>query len=80
MASQGWVVTGQVSDVPVPTQAGQTIVGVQVYFTTADGNEGSVFIANAHYSVAKVRAAIKRQAALLDEVGQLAEGILSQQG
>lgn len=80
MATDGWIVTGQQSDVPVNTSAGQTIVGVQVYFTTADGNQSSVFVPNSQYSEAKVRSLIEEQANLLDSVGRMASGNLSKSG
>lgn len=68
----GWQVTSQVSDQVVLTNAGQAVTGTYVYFTTGDGNSGSVFIADAHYSAAEVKKAVSARAAVLDEVGRLA--------
>lgn len=69
----GWTVTAQVADQVKVTDAGQTVVGTQVYFVTAEGNRASVFIPDDHYTAANVKKAIAARAAVVDEVGQLAE-------
>lgn len=67
----GWQVTSQVSDQVHITDAGQTVVGVQVYFMTAEGNRSSVFIPDDHYNEAEVRRAIEAKAKIVDSVGAL---------
>lgn len=71
----GWTVTSQLSDQFENTGSGQTVVGVRIYFITGDGNEGSVFIPNNHYTTRNVKERIAAQAALLDEIGSLTEGM-----
>lgn len=78
MPTGGWRITTQVTDQLETTLAGAVLAGVRVYYITGAGNESSVFIANQHYNVANVRKAVAASAALLDEVGQLAEGITGQ--
>lgn len=73
----GWVVTSQVTDQIINTNAGQTVVGTYVYFITGDGNEGSVFVPDVHYSAKTVTAMIEARADVLDEVGRLAHKIAS---
>lgn len=76
MAKLVWQVTGQATDQVINTQSGQTIVGVQVFFITGEGWEGSVFVPQTIYSnKEKVREMIRHAARQLDEVGGLAEGI-----
>lgn len=67
----GWSVTEQVSDQVQVTTAGQTVVGVQVYFITAAGARSSVFIPDDHYNEAEVRRAIEAKAKIVDGVGRL---------
>jgi hypothetical protein len=76
MAESGWRVTDQVTDQVQNTRAGAVVVGVQVYFQTGEGNEGSVFLANQHYNAKNVHKAISAQAKLIDEVGRLEQGTL----
>lgn len=71
MAS-GWTVTAQVTDQVIVTNAGQTVVGTYVYFTTGDGNNGNVFVPDEHYSAKKVRQMVHAKAELIDEIGNLA--------
>lgn len=70
----GWVVTAQLTDQVIVTAAGQAVTGVQIFFITGAGNEGSVFIANNHYTPKVVRPAIHAQAAQIDTIGSLASG------
>lgn len=69
-----WTVTGQVTDQVRVTDAGQTIEGAQVYFTTGEGQTGSVFVPDTQYTEAKVRQMIEHRAAQLDAVFNLASG------
>lgn len=77
MANSGWKITDQVTDQVQNTRAGATVTGVQVYFITGDGNEGSVFVMDQHYNAANVRKAVQAKANLIDEVGALAHGNLA---
>lgn len=70
----GWIVTAQLTDQVIVTAAGQAVTGVQIFFVTGKGNEGSVFIANNHYIPKVVKPAIHAQAALIDTIGELAAG------
>lgn len=74
MASAGWAVTSQLTDQIENTQSGQTLVGVRIFFLTADGNEGSVFVPNVHYAAKHVHALINKQADLIDDIGRLSRG------
>lgn len=76
----GWRITDQVTDQVQNTRAGATVTGVMVYFTTGEGNEGSVFIANQHYNAKHVRSAVQAQANLIDEIGGLSHGSLASAG
>jgi len=68
----GWVVTSQLTDQVIVTAAGQAVTGVQIFFVTGDGNQGSVFIAQNHYGDIKVvTAAIHAEAGQIDTVGKL---------
>lgn len=67
-----WEVTNQAADQVINTQAGQTIVGVIVYFVTGDGNEGSIFVPNSVYpNTATVREMVHKQAVIVDRTGRL---------
>lgn len=77
MANSGWKITDQVTDQVQNTRAGATVTGVQVYFITGDGNEGSVFVMDQHYNAANVRKAVQAKANLIDEVGALGHGNLA---
>lgn len=67
----GWTVTAQLTDQADITQAGRAVIGVQVFFITGDGNEGSVFVANNHYTQKVVEHAIHAAAGMLDTIGKL---------
>lgn len=77
MANSGWKITDQVTDQVKNTRAGATVTGVDVYFITGDGNEGSVFVMDQHYNAANVRKAVQAKANLIDEVGALSHGNLA---
>ena len=70
--SSGWTVTGQVPDQYSAGAAGQPVIGTFVYFTTTEGNPGSVFIPEQHYTTENVRKAIEARATVIDSVGRLA--------
>jgi hypothetical protein len=67
----GWIVTSQLTDQVIVNDAGKAITGVQIFFITGNGNEGSVFIANNHYTPKVVKPAIHAAAAQIDTIGQL---------
>jgi hypothetical protein len=75
MASSGWRVTAQLTDQVENTNAGQTVIGVRVYFETGAGNEGSVFVPNSHYTAKRVRELVHSHANQIDEIGGLTEGL-----
>jgi len=52
-------------------QRGRAMDGIRVFFTTARGNQGSVFLARSLYTVTNARAAVAAQAAVMDQVHQL---------
>lgn len=70
----GWRVTSQLTDQVIITEAGKAVTGVQIFFITGDGNEGSVFVANNHYTTKVVRAAIHASAVQIDTIGVLSSG------
>jgi len=72
-----WQITGQVHDQVVPTDAGQTLTGSYVYFTTGLGENASVFVEDKVYSVDVVKAMVRHKARLVDEVRELSEGVTS---
>lgn len=70
----GYTVTGQVSDQVILTDAGQPVTGTYVYFTTGEGNAGSVFVPdNIYPNRSRVQAMLREKASQMDEVGRLAE-------
>lgn len=71
MAHSGWRVTQQVTDQIINTQAGLTQTGVQVYYATGEGNEGSVFVPNQQYKEHVVRGMLEAGATLLDTIGKM---------
>ena len=77
MAHSGWKVTAQLTDQVETTTAGNTVIGTRVYFITGNGNEGSVFVPNQHYTAKNVHLRVKAAAVLLDEVGDLADNFPS---
>lgn len=70
----GWRVTSQLYDQVSINAAGLAITGVQIFFITGDGNEGSVFVAQNHYNEKVVKPAINAAAGLLDTIGALGSG------
>lgn len=77
MTYSGYQVTSQASGQVQVTQAGQVVTGVQVYFTTGDGNTDSVFVPDEHYNVDNVRKMVTARATLVDTIGGLSDGLPS---
>lgn len=72
LQGRGWIVTAQVTDQVIVTDAGQTDTGVQIYFTTGEGNSGSVFVSYRHYGDRQhVKGVIHAMAHLIDDIGKL---------
>lgn len=70
----GWTVTAQLTDQVIITDAGRAVTGVQIFFITGDGNEGSIFVADNHYTVKTVKPMLDAKAALIDTIGSQASG------
>lgn len=71
-AGVGWFVTRQEPDQVSFAAPGDPQYGVNVFFTTAAGNNGSVFVPNARYHDVKgIHAAIEHAARLADSVSRL---------
>lgn len=69
-----WMVTAQAGNQIQNTQAGQTVVGVIIYFVTGKGEESSVFVPDNIYSnVKRVHDIIHTQAELVDRIGSLVQ-------
>ena len=69
----GWVVTRQDPDQVSFTTPGDPVYGVNVFFQTAQGNSGVIFVPNSQYSSVKtIHAALARAARLADQVSNLA--------
>lgn len=65
-----WVVTGQKEDFQTDSN-GRPTNGVLVYFRTAQGHNGSVFVPLAEYNAGRVQQLIRQKAAVMDQVGNL---------
>lgn len=65
-----WAVTSQSQRTKVMDN-NNLVDGYDVYFTTAGGHAGSVFVPMARYTTDNVAAAVAAQAELLDAVGNL---------
>ena len=74
----GWAVTSQAPDQVIVSDSGQVQTGTQVYFATENGNTGSVFVPDQHYTVKKVHASIGIRAKVIDEIGSLTAGSVRQ--
>lgn len=67
-----WSVTRQAADQVSLTNGNDPVTGVRIFFTTGEGNQGSVFIPDSLYhNVAGVRHAIQAQADQMDAVSAL---------
>jgi hypothetical protein len=62
-------VTSQSPDQYDFTNPGNPVLGTVVYFTTGEGNSGSVFVPQSRYSVKTVHQMVSAHARTLDEVG-----------
>lgn len=71
---KGWAVTSQAPDQTIVTDSGAVLTGTYVYFATENGNTGSVFVPDQHYTVSKVHKSISVRAALVDKIGSLTAG------
>ena len=72
--SQGatWVVTRQEPDAVSYATPGEPVYGVNIYFQTAAGNSGTIFVPYIHYpDVKATHAALARAARLADQVSAL---------
>lgn len=67
----GWAVTSQAPDQTIVSDSGQVQTGTQVYFATEQGNTGSIFVPDQHYTKNKVHASLAIRAKLIDEIGSL---------
>ena len=65
-----WTVTSQKEDFQLDDH-NQPVNGVLVYFNTARGHKGSVFVPASEYTPDRVRALIRQKAATMDAVGML---------
>lgn len=66
----GWVIISQ-QETLQPGPGGRVTEGIVVRFTTASGQEGSVFVPRSQYTPINVRAAVAAHAATLDQVAKL---------
>jgi hypothetical protein len=73
MANSSWTVTSQQTGQTINDDAGNTVVGTYVFFTTGQGNKGSVFIPDAKYGTKYVAEQVRERANLIDAVGNLSE-------
>lgn len=65
-----WQVTGQTEQTQI-SQGGSPVRGVQVFFTTGQGHEGSVFVPYVQYNPQTVRTLVGTAAAQMDAIGAL---------
>lgn len=65
-----WQVTGQTEQTQI-VQGGAPVRGVQVFYTTGKGHQGSVFVPYVQYNQATVRNLISAAAAQMDSIGAL---------
>jgi hypothetical protein len=71
MAENNYTVIRQSPDQYDFTTPGDPVLGTTVYFTTAAGNPGSVFVPNAHYNAATVKTMVSAKAKVIDAVGAI---------
>jgi len=71
MAAGSYTVTSQATDQYDFTAPGNPVLGTIVYFTTGEGNSGSVFVPQARYTAANVHKLVAGAAKSLDEVGAI---------
>lgn len=66
-----WQVTSDTPDQLEFDNAGNPVQGHRVAFLTGEGNKGSVFVDDNHYTPAKVRELINAQAVKADAIANL---------
>jgi hypothetical protein len=66
----GWSVTSQQETTDFDDR-GRAVIGYRIYFTTAGGQQGSVFVPASRYNTVNVQAQIAPIAAHLDQVAGL---------
>jgi hypothetical protein len=72
MATPGtYTVTSQSPDTYDFTTPGNPVLGVQVYFTTGEGNRGSVFVPQARYTINNIKTLVAAAARDMDAVGAI---------
>lgn len=69
-----WRVTSDTPDQYQFDTASSPVLGHLITFITGNGNKGSVFVSNDHYSAPKVRQLVEAQAAIADDVASLSSG------
>jgi hypothetical protein len=75
MASTTYTVTRQAPDQYDFSAPGDPVLGTVVFFSTGEGNNGSVFVPASRYNPATVRTMVAHAAKLLDEVGAITGSI-----
>lgn len=68
-----WTVTGQTEQTQI-NPAGSPVRGVQVFYTTGAGHQGSVFVPYVQYTQENVRNLVQDAAARMDVIGALQSG------
>jgi len=68
--SSGWTITGQIEGTRISPQ-GRVENGTTVYFTTGNGDAGSVFVPLAQYDVDTVRTLVAARAGQLDAIANM---------
>jgi len=71
MAGGSYTVTSQATDQYDFAAPGNPVVGTVVYFTTGEGNSGSVFVPQARYAAAVVHTLVAAAAKEIDAVGSV---------
>lgn len=69
-----WRITSQVADQTRNDNAGNTLVGSLIYFTTGGGNDGVVFVPDNMLTVKHIKTVVQAKANLMDEIGALVVG------
>jgi hypothetical protein len=70
MATAGtYTITRQATDQYDFTVPGNPVIGTQIYFTTGQGNQGSVFVPQSQYKETVIHSLVASYAKALDTVG-----------
>lgn len=69
--SASWTITSDLPDQFSSSGTATPVLGHMIYFLTGNGNSGSVFVADPHYNVASVKAAVQTKANLVDQINAL---------